>query len=450
MFYLSIPLKLILSLILGAVIGLERESYAQKLTPSKNYHSGSLGVRSFALITVLGTIAGLVKADYYSLFLIVTITFMALLLAYYIVGSFFTNDNGITTELAIIYSFLIGLFIALEVMPIQLILAITVVLILILSKKENIQTLIAGIKSSEFNAFVSYALIALVVLPFLPNVPYSLKDIPYLTNILAAYNLHLGNLATVEIFNPFNLWKIVAIITGVELFGYMLEKTFGQKKGWLLTSMAGGFISSTSTTQSIAQESKTSKNINLLVSAAFFANLASFFQHFILIASINTLFLAKNTVFILAIIISATALSVFYLRKKDPTAPTGLKEVKSQLSEDKIFSLSSALKFTFIFLLVKIFTKISLQIFGSSGFLITSTIAALTGIDAVTINASELAGNLISYQTGLITLVLANAVNLLSKSVYTFMSGNKQFALKFTIGSIIIILSSTVGILAVL
>lgn len=446
---LSIPLKFILSFILGAVIGLEREAYTQKIEPNHQKHSGSLGIRSFALITCLGTIAGLIKNPYESLFLITTITFMCLLLAYYVVGSFLTKDNGITTELAMGYAFLIGLFIALEILPIQLILAITVMLVLILSKKENIQTLIAGIKSSEISAFISWAIIALVILPFLPNTAYKLADIPYLESILSAYNISLTNLTHVEILNPFSLWKIVVLITGVELAGYILERTLGQKKGWLLTSLAGGFISSTSTTQSLAQESKTSKNINLLVASAFFANLASFFQHFLLVASVNTAFLVKNTLFIFTTSLSALLLGLFFLKKKEP-ADNELKEIQSKLGEDKIFSLSSALSFTILFLVVRVVTKVSLQLFGSSGFFLTSALASMTGIDAVTINASELAGNIISFQTGLITLIIANAVNLLFKAAYCFSSGNKKFAWRFFIGSIIIILSSTVGILAVL
>jgi len=96
---LSIPIKLILALILGAVIGLERESYEKKIDKSITSGVGSLGVRSFSLITLLGAIAGLVYSTHYSLYLLISIFFMVLLLTYYIIGSLFNKDNGITTEL---------------------------------------------------------------------------------------------------------------------------------------------------------------------------------------------------------------------------------------------------------------------------------------------------------------------------------------------------------------
>ncbi len=97
---LTLGIKLILSLILGAVIGLERESYERKIdkVPSNTLsgRSGSLGVRSYSLITVLGTIAGLLYYTNFSLSIVISITFMLLLLSYYIVGSIQTKDNGIT------------------------------------------------------------------------------------------------------------------------------------------------------------------------------------------------------------------------------------------------------------------------------------------------------------------------------------------------------------------
>ena len=136
---LSLGIKLILSLVLGAVIGLERESYERKIDkiPADTISGrvGSLGVRSYALITTLGTIAGLLYNDNYGLFLIISIAFMMLLISYYIIGSLQTKDNGITTELAIIFSYLIGFFIAIDFFPTQLIIAMVIILVGILNIK---------------------------------------------------------------------------------------------------------------------------------------------------------------------------------------------------------------------------------------------------------------------------------------------------------------------------
>ena len=448
---LSIPIKLLLSLVLGAVIGLERESYEKKIDKTSVSGVGSLGVRSFSLITTLGALAGIVYTAYPSLYLIISITFSALLIAYYIIGSIFIKDNGITTELAIFFSFLIGIFISLEVLPVQLIIAIVIVLVGIMTIKEKLHVFVSDINSKEFSAFLSYAIIALVILPFLPNKTFSLSSIPNLSVYLTNFNIDLNSIITLPLFNPFNIWRVVVIITGVDLFGYILSKILDQNKGWLITSLVGGFVSSTSTTQSLAQQSKVSGNTNKLVSAAIFANLSSFFQHFLLIATINSIFLIKSIYYVGAIILSALILAIYFLtinNSKEIIIKDSDKE--KSLKEGNIFALGPALKFAFLFLLVTVITKISLVIFGDQGFLLTTALASITGLDATTINISQLAGANISYQIALFSLVVANAVNLIAKTVYAFVQGKQEFALKFAISVAIIIFCSLIGILPLL
>lgn len=443
--HLSVIAKLLLSLLLGMAIGLERESYELQIDKTKRSGVGSLGIRSYALITSLGAVSAILFQPYFYLFLIISVTFCALLLAYYILGSLSTRDNGLTTELAIFWSYLIGIFVGLNIFPIQLIVAMVVILMLVMSLKQRIKTFVAGIKQFELESFISYAIIALVILPFLPNTPLFLKDIPFLKSLLSTFQINFDKFLNLEIINPFSVWKVVALVTGVEIAGYFLEKTIGQKKGWLLTSIAGGFISSTSTTQSLAQKSKNSKDTNRLTSAAIFANLSSFFQHFILLASVNLIFLSKNLIYIFSISVTACVLGFYFLKKEDKKSEN-LVETKENLIKDKIFSLMPALKFALLFLFIKIATKFALILFGNNGFIISTILGAVTGLDAVTINTAELAGKMISYQTGVITLILANAVNLLSKSGYAFAQGSRPFAKKFLISMLIIIVFSFLGL----
>ncbi|MFA6533253.1 MAG: hypothetical protein WCT22_04640, partial [Patescibacteria group bacterium] len=85
--HLSIVVKLLLSLLLGMAIGLERESYELQIDKTKRSGIGSLGIRSYALITSLGAISGILFQNYFSLFLTISITFCVLLVSYYILGS---------------------------------------------------------------------------------------------------------------------------------------------------------------------------------------------------------------------------------------------------------------------------------------------------------------------------------------------------------------------------
>ena len=53
---LSIPIKLLISLLIGVAIELEREAYERKTNTSSSSGVGSLGIRTYALITTLGTV----------------------------------------------------------------------------------------------------------------------------------------------------------------------------------------------------------------------------------------------------------------------------------------------------------------------------------------------------------------------------------------------------------
>ena len=250
-----------------------------------------------------------------------------------------------------------------------------------------------------------------------------------------------------EILNPFSLWRIVAIMTGIDILGYILEKSVGQKNSWLLTSIAGGFISSTSTTQSLAIRSNKSKNINGLVAAAVFVNLSSSIQHFLLIASVNTIPLTKGIPYLISIVGAGLVGGLFFFLKSKKVTEIEMKSTKKEKNAVQIFALKPALQFALVFTAIKLLSKISLIVFGNNGFLLTTTLASFTGVDAVTLSVGEIAGKSISYQTGILALCFANATNLLAKTFYCFTQGNRTFTLKFGFVSIIIIGMSAFSLL---
>jgi len=182
------------------------------------------------------------------------------------------------------------------------------------------------------------------------------------------------------------------------------------------------------------------------VASAILANLASFFQLFILIVSTNAVLLLKSFKVIVLIILSSLGAVFWYLRQKD--SQNKELNTKTGWHQASIFSLQAALKFALIYLIISASAKISLVVFGEIGFYLTASIAALTGIDAVVLTLSSLAGTTLSYQAGVLTIVLVNAVNLLGKSIYVFVVGKREFAFKFLAAILLIIIFSLFGILA--
>lgn len=424
--------NLVLAIIFGATIGLERES--SKLSDT---HVGNVGgIRTYALISLMGALAGIFFThNYASVAFFIVGGFLVLLTAYYIIEASATGAFGITSELSALTTFFIGLLIMIDIIPLSLTVAIFVTLIFITSLKSRTTKLMAGISTQEVQAFISYAIIALVVMPVLPDYAYRLNDMPVLNEIMKGFEVDLKQFETLDLINPRKIWLVVVLITGIDVFGYILGRIVGNKNGFALTSFMAGFVSSTSATQSLAQRSKNSKYINHLVGAAVLANLASFLQIFLLVGPLNPKWLASIAPSILLMILTAGLISIIYFRKKEPEEQNDGQEKKAV----NIFSLLPALKFAGLLIVIKIVTKISLILFGQSGFIISSVIASFAGIDAIIVTLADMAGHTITFKFAFITFLLINATNLLSKTVYSYLQGNTQFAVKFLVSVLAIV-----------
>src|SRR5690554_3544937 len=77
------------------------------------------------------------------------------------------DDAGGTTELSVIISFFLGILTFLGFMEISL--AITMIVVGLLSSKIRLHRFIGTITSEELVAVIRFGVIALLIFPFLPN-----------------------------------------------------------------------------------------------------------------------------------------------------------------------------------------------------------------------------------------------------------------------------------------
>lgn len=431
-------INLILAFVFGATVGLERES-----SKGSGPHVG--GIRTFSLMSMTGALAGIfIVHGYMALGISVVAGFLLLLISNYITEGLNTKDFGVTSELSALGTFFLGLMVMLNIIPLQTTVAFLVILVFILSLKSRTEKLMAGISKTEVQSFVSYAIIALVALPVLPDYAYKVKDLPIVEGVLKGLGVNLGQFDNLDLVNPRKIWFVVVLITGIDVFGYILSRLVGDKSSFALTSFMAGFVSSTSTTQSLALRSKGSRFVNHLVGAAVLANLASFFQIFLLIGPLNAPWLMSILPSVGIMILSAGLLAVYYFKTKEPEeGGVAAEEKKSQ----QIFSLLPALKFAALLIVIKIVTKICLILFGESGFIISSVLASFAGIDAIMVNLADMAGHTITFKFAFLTFLIINATNLLSKSGYSYLQGDRRFALRFLMAMVVVIAASAAGLL---
>ena len=211
------------SLALGLLIGLERER-----SPA-----AKAGLRTFALVAVLGTLLALIGQKTGSPWMLVAgfVGVAAIIISAY-VGDDNEDDPGTTTQAALMLCFGLGAAVWYGYGTLAIMLAI--VTTVLLHFKPELQNMSKSLTRRDLQSILQFAVLSFVVLPILPDHDYG----PYSS------------------FNPYQTWLMVVLISGVSLAGYVALRVVGHRYGAPVLGFFGGLVSSTATTLVYARHSK--------------------------------------------------------------------------------------------------------------------------------------------------------------------------------------------------
>ena len=423
-------INILIAILLGSLIGLQRE-----FTKQHNNQNIFAGIRTFILIALLGSILGYLTRNIESTYVIIGFIFTILfaLIAYATTTKKQYGADG-TTQVALILTYILGVMTTTSRLEIAVILAILIATFL--TFKEKLHNIARKIDATELVAMVEFALIAFVILPFLPNQNYSPSDIPGISQIFQSLGATPEFLTQLNVLNPHNIWLMIIFIAGINLAGYFLVKLFGTKKGYELTGLVGGLISSTAVTISMSQESKQKQNINPLLIATILSSSVMFARVIFEVAILNYKILPALTIPLGSMILTSIFIATILHRKKDQQKTPQEKDTTSQP-----FALLPAIQFGIFFALILLVSKIAQLLFGSTGIYATSILSGLADVDAITLTMSNLsAAGSISTLTATTAIILAVASNTLVKAGIAYWFGTKNFGTKILITFTIILL----------
>ncbi len=218
-----------IALLIGVLIGLEREFSRQK-----EEVKAFAGIRTFPLIGLLGCSAALISDLTAGWAFAATLALVGLLIGIAYAADAFKGRIGITSEMAAVIVFVCG---ALAYWGyLELAAALAVVTFGFLTLKPQLHHLVKHISSEDLYATLKFAIISLIILPVLPNQNFGPP--PF------------------DAFNPYKTWLMVVLISGISFLGYLLIKVVGAKQGIGLTGLLGGLVSSTAVTLSFSERSQ--------------------------------------------------------------------------------------------------------------------------------------------------------------------------------------------------
>ncbi|GAB4491244.1 MAG: MgtC/SapB family protein [Saprospiraceae bacterium] len=338
----------------GLIIGLEREFN----THDEPSHIG--GIRTFTLVAVLGHVVGFLAQHIHSSVIIAAIIgFFALVTVAYFVQTQ-KGKMGLTTEIALLLTFTLGVVISGGYFRESL--AVVVLMALILSLKEQLHSIIRQITEEELFAFIKFIVMALLILPMLPDQPFGPENL-----------LNLRDMG----------W-IVVLVLSISFAGYLLLKFGSAKKGIFLTALIGGLISSTLIAWVFSGRSRERKDL----SAAFGAGivLASSIM-FVRVFVLTTLFAFPVAVKLLPALLIMLLASLFpawrFTRqnKFDSDAP--------QLSPGNPLDIKNAVLFVLLYTGVTFLMYSSRQWLGTTMTYLSGAVAGIADMDAITISTAK-------------------------------------------------------------
>jgi len=365
---------------LGLLVGIQRERVDAPLA----------GVRTFALITLLGALTGMmvpmlgpwvVVAGFVGLAMVIVIGNVILLKTK-------RPDSGITTEIAILLMYAIGAYIVFGHKPLAVVLGAGVAVLL--HFKPAMHGFVERLGETDMRVMMQFVLISLVILPVLPDRTYG----PF------------------DVLNPRDIWWMVVLVVGISLVGYIALKLYGGRAGIVLGGIIGGVISSTATTVSYAQRSTaTSAHLAASTLVIMLASTIVYVRVLIEVGAVaqRALLSIATPIVIMLLVSTALCVAVWWTNRK----------LKTQVPEQgNPTELKSALVFGGLYALVVLAVAVARHYLGDRGLFIAAGISGLTDMDAITLSTSRLAaGGSIEASTAWRAIVIAAIANLIFKGV---------------------------------
>ncbi|WP_324026138.1 MgtC/SapB family protein [Maribacter sp. BPC-D8] len=383
-------LGVLISLGIGLILGLEREY--NNLKEDK----GFAGIRAFPIVAILGFTLGSLTETYSTWLPIIGLGAFIFFLGFnHLYKETVEYERSFTTNIALIATLILGLMVSAE--HYRNAVATAVIIVTLLSLKTRFHTVIRNITSDELFALIKFSIIALLILPFLPN----------------------KNFGPNELINPFEIGSIIVIVSFLNFIGYFLVKFVGSKKGILLTAILGGLISSTAVTWSYASRSIESPELSRKYAAGIIIASAIMFPRLALLTFIFNSELFMYVAIPFAVFSAICLVVSLILIKEDTNKPD------TNINLGNPMNLLNAIGFGVIYVAILFAVFYSNQFFGESGLYYSALIAGLADTDAITISLAKLATDTEKIKLASSVIVTAVMSNMLVKLGITVFKGSK-------------------------
>ena len=388
---------LLVSASLGALLGLERQWSGQRENPAADTLAGA---RTFALWAALGTLCAWFAEQHQAGFFLAGFAGMNVFLALFLYRrAAHDRDIGLTTGAVGLATYLLGGLVWHGQSKAAVV--VTVTMVVLLASKEWLHGLSRKFSRADVYQALQFAAVTGIVLPLVPDHPYG----PY------------------GAFNPFKIWLMVVLVSGLGFAGYVAVRIFGEDRGIAMTGLLGGLASSTATTLAMSRQSRawpeTGRVCALAVVLACSVMLG---RVALLVGVVSPPLLMRAAPGLILTALPGLLFAAWSWRHflRPPGSPlSSPSEVRNPLS------LRMALQFAILYALVVLLVRWAQTGFGGAGLYAASFFSGLTDLDAISLSLAQMqkSGSVTAEQVVRALLVAAGANSLLKAGMAVALGG---------------------------
>ena len=343
----EVAAKIAVSLGIGLLVGIERE-----------WSNKDLGIRTFALTALLGTIAALFAPS---------MAIMSLVGVFLIIG--FANARSLlvdrsleaTTSAALLAIFVLGALVGQGHLFTPV--AAAILMTMLLAWKVELRRFAGGLQPAEIRSAVLLGLLGLVVYPILPD------------HFIDRW----------ELVNPKQAWITVIAIAGIGFVNYVLLKVYGAK-GLYLSGFLGGFVNSSAAAVELAKPLGAGSTSSGVAVAALLLTIVAMFARNLLILA---LFSPSAVPTAAGPLLAMAVVALIFVRR----ARVRIDDAPAEIHLESPVSIQRVLNFAGLFLLIQIVSTLGERYLGKIGFLRISVLGGFVSSASTSAAAANMVGH---------------------------------------------------------
>lgn len=391
-----------LALAIGFLVGIER---GWKQRDEDDGHRVA-GIRTFALIGLLGGISGLLLPALGPFpVAAVALTFGAAFAAFQIRRANEEGDNSVTSTIAGLLVFVLGLYAIVG----EAIVAAAggVAATLVLAFKASLHLWVRSITWPEMRSALLILAATCIALPLIPA----------------------GYIDPWELVEPRSLWWLTIIIAAASFAGYIALRTIGPRSGLMISALLGSIVSSTAVTIDLGRRVRAGEvTASSGAGAAALAAAVSLTRCGIVASAFSApMAIRLWPVLGISIIVCLACAWIFARPSASPAKSAAYAMIRSPLD------LWAVARFAVLLGVLTIGANLIARTFGSYGLDLFAATAGLVDVDAVTLAVGKLANTGLAPDTAVTAILIGITANQLFKLAASFIATNIAFSLRFAV-----------------